>query len=60
MTRSAGASTALRFGIDVPVVVASVGTAYAFLPVNNFAVWMSRQVGAAVTGYFKASTPAPR
>ncbi|HEV7407063.1 MAG TPA: acyltransferase [Bradyrhizobium sp.] len=60
LTRSVGASTALRFGIDVLVVVASVGAAYAFLPVNNFAIWMSRQVGAVMTGYFKASTPAPR
>ena len=60
LTRNVGASTALRLGIDVLVVVASVGAAYAFVPVNNFAIWMSRQVGDVMTGYFKASTPAPR
>ncbi len=35
----------IRFGIDALVIVVSVGAAYAFVPVNNFAVWASREVG---------------
>jgi peptidoglycan/LPS O-acetylase OafA/YrhL len=45
LTRSMGSSMFLKFGIDLLIIAVSVGAAYLFLPINTFAIWISRVTG---------------